>query len=68
MLVDIRPMTDEEMAQEGWSRLDKPPAVLEFADGTIVFASQDTEGNGPGILSGQAQDGTEFAITNPDAL
>lgn len=40
-------MTDKEMKQMGW---DNKPLVIEFTDGTLIFASQDDEGNGAGAL------------------
>ena len=46
---DVRDMTPEEMDREGWSQITK---VIEFTDGTLVYASSDDEGNGPGVLFG----------------
>lgn len=47
----LRLMTDEELEAEGWS--GERAVCLEFADGTLLFASRDEEGNGPGCLMGQ---------------
>jgi hypothetical protein len=49
----VREMTDEELEREGWEHhrgID--PVVLELANGQTIFASQDSEGNGPGTLFG----------------
>ena len=45
----VREMTPTEMAREGW---DYPTTVIECTDGTLIYPSQDEEGNGPGSLFG----------------
>lgn len=54
-IVEVREMTPAEMAQEGWEpdNLHGPPVVLELEDGSLLFASADAEGNGPGELFGR---------------
>lgn len=47
----IRTMTEAEMTREGWVHND-PPAVIELADGSLIYPSRDAEGNGPGMLFG----------------
>jgi hypothetical protein len=65
-LTDIRPMTDEELQEENWTvpAGHSPPTVLEFADGTVLFPSQDPEGNGPGSMFGRDSDGDAFQISH----
>lgn len=51
-IAEIRPMSDEEQAMEGWERTRYDPPVVVFEDGTKIYPSQDHEGNGPGALFG----------------
>ena len=51
-IVHIRPMTDKELQQEGWTRDFHAPAVIILDNGYKIYASQDEEGNGPGALFG----------------
>lgn len=60
-IVDIRPMTREEMNKEGW-RKNEIPMVLVLSTGTILYPSQDTEGNDAGALFGVTSDGISFGI------
>lgn len=55
----VRPMTKKELNGEGWD--GRAGAVIEFDDGTLIYASRDEEGNGPGALFG-AKDGKHFAF------
>lgn len=48
-IVRVRPMTPEEAIELAWDPSDRP-AVIELDDGTLMFASCDPEGNGPGAL------------------
>ncbi|HRZ18686.1 MAG TPA: hypothetical protein P5136_01400 [Methanofastidiosum sp.] len=58
---EIRPMTKEEMDAEGWYG-DRPPSVIELADGTKLYPSRDSEGNGPGCLFGVTPKGEHFGL------
>jgi len=59
----IRLLTDKELDLEGWdNEQGAPVTAIEFDDGTIVYASQDEEGNGPGELFGQHQGKTIMII------
>ena len=57
-VVRVRPMTEDELMDEGWElgRHWSPPLVVEFDNGTTLYASQDDEGNGPGALFGFVND------------
>lgn len=46
-IVDAHYMSAEECANMGW---DSACIVLKLDDGTLLFPSQDDEGNGPGAL------------------
>ncbi len=55
----VRAMTKKEMDVEGW---DRTPLVIEFTDGSKIYASQDDEGNGPGSMFGVDKDGTQIYL------
>lgn len=62
-LKSIRPMTKKELDSQYWDhRPWEVPMVLEFEDGSIIFASQDGEGNGPGALFGVDGKGKNFSL------
>jgi hypothetical protein len=44
-----RYMTKEEADHFGWNQV---PLVIQFTDGSTLFASRDDEGNGAGALFG----------------
>jgi hypothetical protein len=52
-ILRLRPMTEAELAREGWD-LDAHgvPTALELEGGIVLYASCDPEGNGPGALFG----------------
>lgn len=49
-IVKIRPMTDEEMENEGWSR---GTVVIELSNGVLLYPSSDEEGNNAGVIFGK---------------
>lgn len=53
-IVEVRHMTQEEVETEGWER---PALALVLDDGTVIYPSQDDEGNGPGTLFGTTPTG-----------
>jgi hypothetical protein len=55
-VTEFRPMTSEEMEEEGWD--SSPPPVLVFSDGNKLYPSRDEEGNGPGAFFGVDPSGT----------
>ena len=63
-IVGARKMTKDEAAADGWNGLRDwdYPIVLILDDGTLLYASADEEGNGPGELFGTAC-GITFMIT-----
>lgn len=60
-VVKVRPLTEEEAEEEGWDHRGDC-AVLVFDDGSLIYASRDPEGNGPGALFGKTADGTAVMI------
>jgi hypothetical protein len=59
-IVQVRRMTDDEASNEGWSQ---STTVLVLEDGTLLYASRDDEGNGPGVLFGiKAKGGGSFGF------
>ena len=60
-IIDIRPMTKAEMDKEGWQKRETP-MVLVLSSGTILYPSQDTEGNDAGALFGMTSDGISFGV------
>jgi hypothetical protein len=57
----VRYLTAAEMQTEGWE--GDHCVALVLADGSIVYAAQDYEGNGPGALFGKTKDGATFWLT-----
>lgn len=56
-ITDIRAMTDEELAKEGWSdHFGGAPVAIDLDNGTTLYPSKDPEGNGPGALFGDTGD------------
>lgn len=53
-LVNVRMMMPSEIAAEGWedNHHSESATALIFDDGTVLYASQDDEGNGPGRMFG----------------
>jgi len=55
----VRWLTDKEAEQMGWySR----PIVIHLDDGSMIFPSQDDEGNDGGALFGQGPDGKDLTF------
>jgi hypothetical protein len=54
-------MTREEMNSEGWQK-NEIPMVLVLSSGTLLYPSQDTEGNDAGALFGVTSDGISFGV------
>ncbi len=61
-VTEIRPMTEDEEIAEGWETNSGIAMVIVFQDGTLLYASMDTEGNGPGVLFGIDKNKQKFGI------
>ena len=61
---EIRPMTDKELHQQMWW-FDNPHegvTAIVLDDDTILYASRDEEGNGPGEMFGMSPGGMQFLL------
>ena len=61
----VRYLTAAERSAEGWDSETVVAVVL--SDGSLIYASRDYEGNGPGALFGKMRDGGTFWITPASA-
>jgi hypothetical protein len=59
-IIDVRPMTEEELDHEGWD--DRNVTVIVLEDGTLLYPSKDEEGNGAGELFGRDTNGVGMHI------
>lgn len=62
-IVEVRQMTKLEIDAEGW---DRGTTALVLDDGTVIYPSQDDEGNDCGALFGREKDGTTIRIGNQE--
>jgi len=53
-IVNVRQMTEKEVNAEYW---DRGTTLIELEDGTLIYPSQDDEGNGCGALFGKSKSG-----------
>ena len=49
-IVSVRHISKPELDFEGWEEYNVPTTIIELDDGTLIYPSQDEEGNGPGVL------------------
>ena len=56
-IVEVRYLDDEEAEDLGW---DDAAIVLVLDDGTRLYPSRDSEGNGPGVLFGDTITGASI--------
>jgi len=58
-VTEIRPMTKGELDAEGWelSKYWSQPLAIVLSNGTRIYASRDSEGNGPGEFFGRTKEG-----------
>lgn len=61
----VRYLTAAERASEGWESETVVAVVL--SDGSLIYASRDYEGNGPGALFGKDRHGATFWLTPSEA-
>jgi hypothetical protein len=60
---EVRKMTRDELAAEYWHpRAGEHPVIVVLDDGTTLYASCDSEGNGPGALFGTDGQGRSFRL------
>ena len=58
-IVKVRYLTQEEVEDMGW---DESAVVLQLDDGSLLFPSQDDEGNGAGAMFGQDAKGEDLTL------
>lgn len=58
-ITGVRYLTDKEVETLGWYRA---AIVLMLDDGSLLFPSQDDEGNNAGALFGQGKNGEEITL------
>lgn len=63
-IVGVRELSRGEMAVLGWDVGQHDLCVaLVLSDGSLVYASRDYEGNGPGALFGNLRTGESFVVS-----
>lgn len=62
LIVEVRPITKEELKAEGWEGHRGETMVLVLEGGAKIYAACDHEGNGPGVLIGQFAGGTQVQV------
>jgi hypothetical protein len=65
-ITGVRYLTRTECVNEGWGETmgEYDAAVaLTLSDGSMIFASQDYEGNGPGAMFGRMRTGEQFILS-----
>jgi hypothetical protein len=58
----VRWMTDAEVASEAWDDHPGHHTAIELDDGTVLYASRDDEGNGPGTMFGKLATGETIYV------
>ena len=58
-IVGVGYMDPESAAEMGW---DERPVVFTLDDGTHLFPMRDDEGNGPGAMESDREDGLGFPV------
>ena len=67
-IVCVRPITEQEREDEGWDNDHSATSVIELDNGTLIYPSQDDEGNGAGTLFGKSKDGETFYVYTKDEV
>ena len=63
-IVDVRELTADEVRNQGWESGQHFLAVgIVLSDGSVIYASRDYEGNGPGALFGNLRTGESFVVS-----
>ena len=61
-IMAIMPISKKELEAEGWDDCHSATCVLLLDNGTLLYPSQDDEGNGPGTLFAMDREGTQYTI------
>jgi hypothetical protein len=65
-ITGVRYLTRPECITEGWGEamgVYDAAVALTLSDGSMIFASADYEGNGPGALFGRMRTGEQFILS-----
>ncbi len=65
-IVELMPLPKKVLKSEGWDG-NAPPIAIKLDNGTILYPSQDGEGNGPGVIFGTDKKGESFGLFNRGA-
>jgi hypothetical protein len=65
-IVGVRELTIHEANNAGWPAGSYAIALV-LSDGSIIYASRDYEGNGPGALFGNLRTGESFVVSPSEA-
>lgn len=61
VVMDVRPMAREKLDEMDWhAHPGAEPSVITLSDRTILYTSQDPEGNGPGAWVLESSEGEEL--------
>ena len=55
-------MSDAELEDQEWADCRPTPTVLEFEDGSFVFAAADASSSAPGVLAGELSTGDSIIL------
>lgn len=61
-IVGVRELTPLELNYAGWEQ-GAYACALVLSDGSIIYASRDYEGNGPGAMFGRLRTGESFVVS-----
>lgn len=65
-VVEVRSISDEELEENGWGHEQWSDAVVVvFENGTKMYPSADTEGNGSGCMFGNTPYGDPIRFLDP---
>jgi hypothetical protein len=67
-IVDVRPLTDQELEEMGWAASPGrgQPVALVLDDSGLIFAASDTEYNNFGLLNTRAPEGDDEPLHAAD--
>lgn len=69
IIKQVRLLTPEEVEEEGWDDYAfRKVTCLELDDGTLLFASRDDEGNGPGTMFGRRGEDTFYVFAQTEEV
>ena len=67
-IVDVISLNKKVIEKEGWDNSPYNSVCLVLDDGSIIYPSQDEEGNGPGAIFLYGKDKETYFILPPDDI